>query len=154
MASDFRTANLQKNLQGRIAYLEKLLSESEDLLSAGRVQEELDRCLAALREVREEAAEEVDLGNGDTSGETHLPNLTLPQKHTYSVYLPSPTARLRWEEEARQERLAHGDHNDGPRRILVLLHVLDHLLRVLQAEGVQLDELDGTEDQPLLAPTE
>lgn len=156
MSSDFRTANLEKKILSRIAYLEQLQRSygEEPTAEHNKVAEALREQHELLAEVQEQVAQpERVKESADMELSVPLPDLPEVAKPSYPVYLPSPTVLERWRVEAKHAHEAFGDQADHPRRVLVLVEALEDLLRIVREENVQLDLL-GREETPDLIPTD
>lgn len=144
MTSDFRTASAEKKIRSRISYLEQLERENSahwDEDEKIKHEQALADQHALLQQLQDEIAEVVEVRDAPDAPSVTVPLPDLPHaaKPSYPVYVPAAATLQKWRFEAKAATEAYGDHNDHPRRTLVLLELVTDLMRILAEEGVKLD---------------
>lgn len=121
---DFRTAQQERKILSRISYLESLLLSTPETDLEER--QELEHEIARTRESYEEihgaplahvpAFETLPQPPSPAEPKQHLSDLTLSQ----------------WKKEAQLRVISHGDHDDEPRRIVLLIQEIETLREELK----------------------
>ena len=147
MWADFRASDKARKIRNRIAYLQSL-SDSHQ----GTWSEEQAEAMRASIEAHQHMLDELRDAEGENEAppaeasylsheEAPLPSEWGPaggRTATRPLYLPPDHTLHQWRQEAREAQDAHGAHSDHPRRVLVLVDVVQELLTVLEELDVEL----------------